>query len=88
MKFFSNIFSIPIHKPLLIEIKGVMVMKRQFVCKTITFVDDISKRLLFTSYNPNHKERFIPYCEIGRVFEIQKVFKDKNQIELLQKYRQ
>lgn len=69
----NDFLSLPINKPLLIEIKGVW-HKHQFVCKTISLIDDTTKRIRLTSYNPEHKDVFIPYIEVGRVFEIQKVF--------------
>lgn len=68
-----NVLKLPINKPLLIEIKGIW-HKTQFVCKTISLIDNVTKRIRLTSYNPKHKDIYIPYAEVGRVFEVQKVF--------------
>ncbi len=72
---YKHPIEIPIRKPLVIELKGNR-FKDKYICKTFSFFDCVNNVARLTSYNPTLKDRYISINDIGRVFEIHKVFKD------------
>ena len=70
---------LPMEKPLLIVLQDP-AGKEHLVCKTFTFIDNVSKVIRFFSYNLDYKDRYIPMSHIKKVFEVQKVFKTEKEI--------
>jgi len=64
---------IPLNKPLLIKYttnKG----EDGFVCKTISFMDFVYYNYRLSSYNPSHKDVWIPIRIIDNILEVHHVF--------------
>ena len=74
-KFRPNRFSlgaVPTNKPLLIM--GIDPEGEPFnMCKTIAFQDYVQGRFLLRSYNPTHKDAWVPIRYIDKIFEVKQI---------------
>lgn len=66
---------VPTNKPLLIM--GIDPEGKPFrMCKMIAFQDYVQDRFLLRSYNPAHKDAWIPIHYIDKIFEVKQIISE------------